>query len=116
MHQYLTDIALEAESAGGDTSQYTTQGSGYHAHDANWRWTGPATGGDWSDPANWTLYNSENQAVPASEIPTGGAPAIPQSEQNADVNVGYYDGKTPSVVTRSSNISIRSGGPVLFLG
>ncbi|WP_082783851.1 Hint domain-containing protein [Acetobacter malorum] len=102
LHQYLTDIALEAESAGGDTSQYTTQGSGYHAHDANWRWTGPATGGDWSDPANWTLYNNENQPVPASEIPTGGAPAIPQSEQNADVNVGYYDGKTPSVVVANA--------------
>ncbi|WP_124326580.1 Hint domain-containing protein, partial [Acetobacter pasteurianus] len=102
LHDTLAGIAADAISAGGDTSQYISQGTGYHQHDANWRWTGPATGGDWSDPANWTLYDNEGNPVSSSDIPTGGASAIPQSEQNADVNVGYYGDQTPNVVVANA--------------
>lgn len=102
LHDTLAGIAADAISAGGDTSHYISQGTGYHQHDANWRWTGPATGGDWSDAANWTLYDSKGNPIPSSEIPTGGGRAIPQSEQNADVNVGYYGDQTPNVVVANA--------------
>ena len=104
IHTSLTAIATDATTTGGDTTQYTASGSGYHTHDGNWRWTGPSTGGDWSDPANWTLYDNNNTPVPSSEIPAGNGPAIPQSEQNADVNVGSDNNETgtPCVVVANA--------------
>ncbi|EHH68001.1 Hint domain-containing protein [Gluconobacter morbifer] len=97
LHQQLSVIATDAQNAGGATSQYSSNSNSFHQHDDQWRWTGPASGGDWSDPANWTLYNSQNQPVDTSGESYGGD-AIPQSEQNADVNIGYDGNTTPITI------------------
>ncbi len=101
LHQQMASTAAAAASAGGDTSQYSINAVSYHNHDAAWRWTGPATGGDWYDPKNWTLYNSQNQPVDTTGTSFNGD-AIPQSEQNADVNVGYYGNTTPTTVVANA--------------
>ncbi|ATJ90313.1 MULTISPECIES: Hint domain-containing protein [Acetobacter] len=90
----LAQIAADAAAAGGDTSQYSSDGHNFHQHDNAWRWVGPATGGDWSDPANWELQDPRGNSI--SDIT--GSPAVPQSEQNADANVGYYGNTTPMTV------------------
>ncbi|WP_062499921.1 hypothetical protein [Gluconobacter oxydans] len=97
----MASTAAAAASAGGDTSQYSTNAVSYHTHDNAWRWTGPASGGDWYDPKNWTLYDSNNKVVDTTGNSFNGN-AIPQSEQNSDVNVGYSGSTTPSTVVASA--------------
>ncbi len=101
LHQQMASTAAAAASAGGDTSQYSTNAVSYHNHDAAWRWTGPATGGDWYDPKNWTLYDGQGHVINTTGNSFNGD-AIPQSEQNADVNVGYYGNTTPTTVVANA--------------
>ncbi|GBR51861.1 hypothetical protein CSR02_05165 [Acetobacter pomorum] len=90
----LAAIAEAAEAAGGSNSQYSDAGHNFHQHDNSWRWVGSPEGGDWSDPANWALYDSHNNVVDK----TTGSPAVPQTEQNADANVGYYGNTNPMTI------------------
>ncbi|MEN3167362.1 Hint domain-containing protein [Gluconobacter sp. OJB] len=101
LHQQLAATAATASAAGGDPSQYSNNAIGYHTHDNTWRWTGSATGGDWYDPKNWTLYDGRGNVADTSGDSFSGN-AVPQSEQNADVNVGYYGNPTPSVVVANA--------------
>ncbi len=101
LHQQLAATAAAAAAAGGDASQYNANAVSYHNHDATWRWTGPASGGDWYDPSNWTLYDGQGNVVDTSGNSFGGN-AVPQSEQNADVNVGYVGSTTPSMVVANA--------------
>ncbi|MFT9363920.1 MAG: Hint domain-containing protein [Gluconobacter sp.] len=97
LHQQLAATASAAAAAGGDTSQYSSNAVSYHNHGNTWRWSGSATGGDWYDPKNWTLYDGHGNVVDTSGDSFSGN-AVPQSEQNADVNVGYNGNTTPNVV------------------
>ncbi|MQR98161.1 Hint domain-containing protein [Gluconobacter aidae] len=101
LHQQMASTAAAAASAGGDTSQYSTNSVSYHQHDGSWRWTGPSTGGDWYDPKNWTLYDDQGHVVDTSDSSFSGN-AVPQSQQNADVNVGYYGNTTPNTVVANA--------------
>ncbi|MFT8764667.1 MAG: Hint domain-containing protein [Gluconobacter potus] len=101
LHQQMASTAAAAASAGGDASQYSSNAVSFHQHDDAWRWTGPATGGDWYDPSNWTLYDGQGHVVDTTGNSFNGN-AIPQSEQNADVNVGYSGSTTPSVVVANA--------------
>ncbi|MFT9019433.1 Hint domain-containing protein [Acetobacter malorum] len=93
-------IENNASAAGGNSDQYQSGETNYHQHDMSWRWVG-GTSGDWSDPANWTLSSSTNNAVDTSNM--GGA-AIPQLQQNADVNIGPGDATSPITVVANAAI------------
>ncbi|MEJ5141830.1 Hint domain-containing protein [Gluconobacter albidus] len=101
LHEQLAATAAAAAAAGGDTSQYSSNAVSYHTHDNIWRWTGSATGGDWYDPKNWTLYDGVGNVVDTSGNSFSGN-AVPQSEQNADVNVGYVGNTTPNIVVANA--------------
>ncbi|MBS1102357.1 Hint domain-containing protein [Gluconobacter sp. Dm-62] len=101
LHQQLADTAAAAASAGGDTSQYSNNAASFHQHDNIWRWTGPESGGDWYDPSNWTLYDGQGNPIDTTGSSYSGN-AVPQSEQNADVNVGYSGSTTPNIVVANA--------------
>jgi len=101
LHQQMAATAAASATTGGDTSQYSSSAVSFHQHDNAWRWTGPATGGDWYDPKNWTLYDGQGHVVDTTGSSYNGD-AIPQSEQNADVNVGYYGNTTPTTVVANA--------------
>ena len=101
LHQQMAAVSTSSTDAGGDTSQYSSAATSFHQHDMSWRWTG-STGGDWNDPANWTLYDSTNNAVDTSNM---GGTAIPQLEQNADVNIGDSSGNSTTPITVVDNVA-----------
>lgn len=101
LHQQMAAVSTSSTDAGGDTSQYSSTATSFHQHDMSWRWIGGTTG-DWSDPNNWALYDNTNNAVDTSNM---GGTAIPQLEQNADVNIGDSSGNTTTPVTVVDNIA-----------
>ncbi|GBR51735.1 hypothetical protein CSR02_16105 [Acetobacter pomorum] len=98
LHTDISAIASSATAAGGDSSQYSSTPTSYHQHDMSWRWTG-ATSDDWNDSSNWALYDSTNNKVDTSDANVWTNNPVPQSQQNADVNISW-DGNTttPCVV------------------
>ncbi|MBS1015556.1 Hint domain-containing protein [Acetobacter persici] len=90
LHQQMVTTATTATDAGGDTSQYNSSSEDFHQHDMSWHWTG-AKSSDWNDSANWTLLDSTGHVVDTSNTDFWTDNPIPQSQQNADVNIGVMN-------------------------
>lgn len=88
-------INSDSIAAGGDSSQYNSTATNYHGHDMSWRWTG-ATSNDWNDSSNWALYDASGNQVDTSNTNLWTNNPVPQSQQNADVNIGSSGDTTPS--------------------
>ncbi|ANA14488.1 Hint domain-containing protein [Acetobacter oryzifermentans] len=101
LHQQLSAIATSSTNAGGDTSQYSSTPASYHQHDMSWHWTGTASS-DWNDSSNWELLDSTGNKVDTSDASVWTSNPVPQSQQNADVNISW-EGNTTTPQTVVDN-------------